>query len=73
MGGKIGDVDVWRKLDWTATTWSKAFNNREAWGGKVTDEALAELVSLARRAFLDHFEEYVVETVAERRAEPVSV
>lgn len=37
----------------------------EAWGGKITDEALAELVSLVGRAFHDHAEEYVVETVAE--------
>lgn len=35
----------------------------KAWGGKVSKEAIAEAVQLARQAFLDYAEEYVVETV----------
>jgi hypothetical protein len=32
----------------------------EEWRGSITDEAIAEAVSLARRALLDHVAEYIV-------------
>jgi len=34
-----------------------------AWGGSVSVEAVAEIASLAKRALLDHFEDYVIETI----------
>lgn len=35
----------------------------EQWHGSVTKEAIAEAVQLASRAFLDHADEYAIETV----------
>jgi len=32
----------------------------EEWRGSITEEAIAEAVSLARRALLDHVAEYIV-------------
>jgi len=40
-------------LDWETIT--------ESWGGKVTREAIAEAVSLARTAFLKHVHEFEIE------------
>ena len=34
-----------------------------AWGGSVSEEAIAEIVGLAKQAFVDHAQEYVVETI----------
>ena len=36
----------------------------QEWRGSVTKEAIAESVGLARQAFRDHSEEYVVETTS---------
>jgi hypothetical protein len=37
----------------------------EEWRGSITEEAIAEAVSLSRQAFLEHAHEYVLEaTVA---------
>lgn len=36
----------------------------EEWHGSVSREAIAEAVSLARQAFLEHVHEYVVEPTA---------
>jgi uncharacterized protein (DUF433 family) len=33
------------------------------WGGHITKEAISEAVRLASRAFLEHLDEYVVESV----------
>lgn len=33
----------------------------ESWGGKVTKEAIAEVLSLARVAFLNHIHEFEIE------------
>ncbi len=35
----------------------------EAWGGKVSKDAIAEAVRLSGQAFLEHINEYVVETI----------
>jgi len=35
-----------------------------AWDGKVSKEAIAEAVSLAKQAFLEHTEDFVVEIVS---------
>ena len=35
----------------------------EEWRARITEEAIAEAVSLARRAFLDHLDEYSLEPV----------
>ncbi len=34
-----------------------------AWDGSVSVEAIAEIAGLAKQAFLDHANEYVVETI----------
>lgn len=36
----------------------------EAWGGKVSEEAIAEAVSLANQVFMDYVHEYSVEPVS---------
>jgi len=35
----------------------------ESWGGSISEEAIAEAVDLSRRAFLDHYQDYVIESV----------
>ncbi len=35
----------------------------DSWGGSITAEAIAEAVSLSRKALFDHAEEYVVESI----------
>ena len=35
----------------------------QEWRGKVSKEAIAEAVSMARQAFVDHAEDYTIETV----------
>jgi len=34
-----------------------------AWGGTVSIEAIAEIAGLAKQAFLDHVNEYIIETI----------
>ena len=36
----------------------------EQWHGSITKDAIAEAVRLAGQAFLDHINEYVVETIS---------
>ena len=36
----------------------------EEWRGSITEEAIAEAVILAGKAFLEHVDEYVLESVA---------
>ena len=43
-------------LDWDSIS--------ESWGGKVTREAIAETLSLARTAFLKHVDEFEIEPLA---------
>lgn len=37
---------------------------REEWGGRITPEAIAEAVSLARQALLEHAAEYILRPTA---------
>jgi uncharacterized protein (DUF433 family) len=43
-------------LDWDSIS--------ESWGGKITSEAIAEALSLARTAFLKHIHEFEIEPLA---------
>ncbi len=43
-------------LDWDSIS--------ESWGGKITKEAIAEALSLARTAFLKHVHEFEIESLA---------
>ncbi len=47
---------VARGMSWDAIT--------AAWRGKVTEEAIAEAVTLAQRAFVDHATEYNAESLS---------
>jgi len=52
----VADVleQVAEGLDWEAIV--------EEWRSSITREAIAEAVSLSRRAFLEHVDEYVLES-----------
>jgi len=54
---------VWQVLEMVAsrTAWETIV---EEWRGSVSQEAIAEAVQLASKAFLEHAHEYLVETTA---------
>jgi len=57
-------IMVWQVLEQISSgmAWETII---EEWEGRITQEAIAEAVKLAERAFLDHAHEYVLErTVA---------
>ncbi len=56
-------IMVWQVLEMVASgmAWETIV---EEWDGKISKEAIAEAVSLAYRAFLNHAHEYLLEPMA---------
>jgi len=41
------------------------YSIREKWGGSISKEAILEAADIARLTFLDHVDNYVVETISQ--------
>jgi uncharacterized protein (DUF433 family) len=56
-------IMVWQVLDQLANgmSWDKIV---EEWRGSITKEAIAEVMRLASKAFIEHADEYTVESTA---------